>query len=363
MRLALSTGGGDCPGLNAALRAVVRHGTLHHGMEVIGIPDGLSGLMRKPFTALPLSLAAVEDIHEVGGTILGTSNRGSPLRDPQTAKQALAMIRRAWVALKIDVLLVVGGDGTHWMARRLVDEGFPIVGIPKTIDNDLMGSDRTIGFATAVEIASEAASRLRTSARAHNRLMALEVMGRDGGHIALATGIAAGADLILIPEIPFDLDAVERHLRTPRAHGRDAYLAVIAEGAHPRGGARVFKKQADQTQQLGGIAAQVAAELTERTGIESRTTVLGHIQRGGPASAADRILAARLAVHAVNLAAAGRTGRLVAEQAGRVVEVPYDQITAARRLVDLTGDEILAARALGIKFGDPSAPAKRKRSR
>lgn len=353
LRVGICTGGGDCPGLNTAIRAAVRHGVGSFGMELIGIRDGLTGLTGR--NHLALSLSSVQGIQELGGTILGTNNKGNPFRDEKAADKTIRGIKTGWKRLKLDALIVIGGDGSQFMAKTLVSEGLHLVGVPKTIDNDLVGTELTIGFATAVEIATEAASRLNSSADAHSRIMILEVMGRDAGHIALATGIAAGANAVLIPEIPFSLAELERRFLARRKAGRDAFLIVCAEGARAEGGMPTFQEAATGVKLLGGVGQQVARALHQRTAADARVAVLGHVQRGGAANAADRILATTLATAAVELVHAGEFGRIVGIKAGKVIYFPYRTLTATRRLVDLKSSEVRAAEATGICLGRASA--------
>lgn len=350
-RLALCTGGGDCPGLNAAIRGVVKNARGTHDMEVVGVLDGLTGLMHTPPKTRALDIPDVEGILAKGGTILGTSNQGSPFRDAASGKRALDAITKAIRAQKIDALIVIGGDGTQLMARSLSTAGIPVVGIPKTIDNDLVGSDQTIGFATAVEIASEAGARLLTSADAHDRIMVLEVMGRDAGHIALHAALACGAQIALIPEIDFDYALLAERVARRGTLGRHAMLAVVAEGAKARGEAASWLEAANGAKVLGGIGQQVARELHLRTGIDARAAVLGHVQRGGEPNVEDRLLAMRLACAAVDLIAAGDHGSIVGVRAGKVIKIPYAKVRDQRRGVDLKGELMHAAEASGISFG------------
>lgn len=351
-RLGLCTGGGDCPGLNAAIRAVVRHATIHHGMEVIGIRDGLTGLESEPNDVRPLTLKDVAGIDELGGTILGTNNSGSPFRDAIQGAAALKQIKQSWQAQKLDAAIIIGGDGTHNMAKYLVSAGgLHVVGIPKTIDNDLVGTERTIGYATAVEVAAAAVARLRSSADAHNRVMVLEVMGRDAGHIALAAAIAGGADVALLPEIAFAPARIAAAAKTKQAEGRASLVIVVAEGAFADGSEPSFRESAAGQKLLGGIGNMVARDVTKRTGIDARATVLGHLQRGGPPNAEDKILAAEFAVRAVEFVAAKRFGRIIAFNQGRLTDFGYEDVVEPRRLVDLKGNEITTARGLGILLG------------
>lgn len=355
MKLGLLTGGGDCPGLNAAIRAVVKHAIGGLGMDVVGIREGLTGLMGDPPDIRPLSLRDVHGIHALGGTILGTNNRGSPFRKPDEAAKALADARRGWLQLGLDALIVIGGDGTQFMARRLSDAGLPLVGIPKTIDNDLIGTEQTIGFETAVEVAADAAARLATSADSHDRIMVLEVMGRDAGHIALMAAIAAGANAALIPEIPFSYELLEERIKARQALGRSSFLLVVAEGAAPAGGNAVFREAPSGTLVAGGIGAEVARQLHQRTGVDARATVLGHLQRGGAPSAPDRIFAALMGKRAVDLVHAKKFGRVVGVHKGDLIDFPYAKVEDARRLVDLSSEVVKSAEALGISLGRKSS--------
>jgi 6-phosphofructokinase 1 len=337
--------------LNAVIRAVVKHAVLHHGIEVLGIRDGLTGLTPTPPQAVPLTPADVHGLIDRGGTMLGTTNKGSPFRDVKQGESAKARITAGWRALGLDGMIVVGGDGTQFMARQLLASGLKIVGVPKTIDNDLLGTELTVGFSTAVEIATEAAQRLKTSAEAHNRVMILEVMGRDAGHIALQAGLAGGAHVVLLPEIPFDYKSVVAKLQERHAAGRHDSLIVVAEGAHARGGQPSYKPTPSGNKILGGIAHTAAQVLHEHTGYETRVTVLGHIQRGGPPNAADRILATQFGVHAVDLVARKKFGRVVAIKNGRLTDVSYDVVKEERRVLALDDELIATAEAVGICLG------------
>jgi 6-phosphofructokinase 1 len=349
-RLGLCTGGGDCPGLNAVIHAVVRHAVGIHGMEIVGVRDGLTGLIEEPNAVMPLTMRDVAGIHDRGGTILGTTNKGSPFRHKDRGEKILRRITESWKAQHLDALIVIGGDGTHFMSRTLVESGLHVVGVPKTIDNDLHGTDHTVGFATAVDIATDAAGRLGSSADAHNRIMILEVMGRDAGHIALHAGIAAAADVVLLPEIPFSYDAIEARVRERQLLGRNALLMVIAEGAHEKGKAQAYK-ESNGVKMLGGISHRVAAEIGKRTGVDVRVTILGHIQRGGTPNAIDRVLASMMGTHAVELVARKKFGRIVAVSKGRLTDFPYAKVEDSRRLVELDGEHVRTAEAMGICLG------------
>jgi 6-phosphofructokinase 1 len=350
INIGLCTGGGDCPGLNAAIRAVVRSATLVHNMRVVGLRHGLTGL-NTPKDAKPLDLDSVEHILDRGGTILGTNNQGSPFRNEQEAHKTIELMGRNWRKLKLDGLIVIGGDGTQFMAKKLANAGFPIIGIPKTIDNDLVGTDQTIGFATAVEIASDAASRLGTSAEAHNRIMVLEVMGRDGGHIALATALASGAHAALLPEIPFSWETLTTAFKNQQIRGLNHMLVVAAEGATPIGGQPLFATSVGGGKVLGGIGSQIAQTLHAQCGADARVAVLGHVQRGGGPNVADKLLATTLGSRAVAMAAAKEFGGIVGVRGGKPVTIPYQTLTAKRRLLDLDDEMIIAAESTGLSLG------------
>jgi 6-phosphofructokinase 1 len=326
-RIGILTGGGDCPGLNAVIRGVVAGAAQRHGAEVIGILDGWDGLMEGRVRRLDRD--AVRGILQRGGTILGTSRR-DPYVHGDGAASLQATLTREW----IDSLVVVGGDGTLRTALRLAEEGVRLVGVPKTIDNDIPGTDITFGFDTAVQIATEAIDRITTTAESHDRVMVVEVMGRTQGWIATYAGIAAGADAILVPEETYDLDDVATLLRSRAARGRRYSVVVAAEGIPAPEGARVVAPlDAFGFERLGGVAAVVAARLEELTGFEARVTVLGHIQRGGTPSAADRVLGSRLGVAAADLVAAGRFGRMVALRGTQIVDVALEDACGAMRPV------------------------------
>jgi phosphofructokinase-like protein len=318
MNIGICTGGGDCPGLNAVIRAVTRHAILNYGMKVFGIECSMNGIMTTPPAVRPLSLGDVSGILLKGGTILGTSNAGSPFKDPKTGAKAIANSLANWKTLGLDCLIVVGGDGTQRMAVTLQDAGMPIVGIPKTIDNDYEPTDVSIGFMTAVEVASEAISRLHSTAEAHSRVMVAEVMGRDAGFIALHAGIASAANIILLPEIPFNYDAIINAMERRRKRGRNFSVVVVAEGAHEIGKEPKFRSSSTGSVHLGGMADEVALQIHKMAGMDSRVTVLGHIQRGGSPAPLDRILATAFGVHAVDLVAAKKFGSVVGYRGGKI---------------------------------------------
>lgn len=351
MKIGICTGGGDCPGLNAVIRAVARHAILNHKMDVYGIECSINGLLCDPPAARKLSLSDVAGIIDLGGTILGTSNKGSPFKDAQAGVQAKAKAFENWQKLGLDCLLVVGGDGTQRMAWQLHSAGMPIIGIPKTIDNDYEPTDISIGFMTAVDVATDAISRLHSTAEAHGRVMVAEVMGRDAGFIALYAGLAAAANVILIPEIPFDFDAIVRAMDDRRKRGRNFSVIVVAEGAREVGKEPFFRSSASGSVHLGGIADEVASQIHQRTGMDSRVTVLGHIQRGGSPGTVDRILATAFGVHAVDLAARKQYGRIVGYLDGKITDVGYEDFKNATRSISLENPYLRAAESIGICLG------------
>ena len=328
-RVGVLTGGGDCPGLNAAIRAVVRKGVEHHGDEVVGFREGYRGLLEGSVTELtPENTRGI--LHR-GGTILGTSRV-----DPFRVERGLERVRQSMEANGIDGLIVIGGEGTLGTAAKLAAAGVNVVGIPKTIDNDLAATDFTFGFDTAVQIATDAIDRLHSIGESNNRVMVLEVMGRHTGWIALYAGLAGGADVILIPEHPFDLDEVGRRLEHRHGRGHFFSIVVVAEGAVPSDGTfelPPYEEDEFGRPRLGGISTRVAKEIERRTGFETRVTILGLLQRGGSPTAFDRILATRYGVAAADLASGGRWGRLVALEGTRVVDRPLDETTSARKHV------------------------------
>ncbi len=324
-RIGIMTGGGDCPGLNAAIRAVVRKAVGILGLEVLGFRDGWRGVVEADVQSL--SVDAVRGILHRGGTILGSS----PV-DP-FHEGGVERVRGVFHDLRVDGLIAIGGEGTLGAAAQLATEGVPVVGVPKTIDNDLSGTDYCIGFQTAVQIATDAIDRLHTTAESHDRVMLLELMGRSAGWIALYAGIAGGADTILIPERPFDLDEIGAHLRGRHLRGHRFSIVVVAEGARPVEGAMElpeYPKDARGFPRYGGIAQLIAAEIERLTGFETRVTALGHVQRGGSPVAEDRILATRFGIGAVDLAAEGRWGRMVAVRGSEVVDVDLSEAAKIR---------------------------------
>jgi phosphofructokinase-like protein len=357
-RIAINTGGGDAPGLNAVIRAIVL-AALRRGWEVLGIHKGYEGLLDTS-KIIQLDRDSVRGITHLGGTILGTTNKGSPFEYPTRLPGGeTAFMDRSdevienFKRLRIDALIAIGGDGSMKIASDFAERGIPIVGVPKTIDNDLSGTVVTFGFDTAVTIATEAIDRLHSTAEAHARVMVVEVMGRYAGWIALNSGAAATADVILIPEIPFDIDAVCEKILDREAKGRRFSIVVVAEGATPLGGEMVIKNhEAGCEVQLGGIGERVAAEIGNRTGKETRTVVLGHLQRGGRPTTFDRLLALRFGAAAVRMVEERKFNHMAALDPPGVRAVPLEVATSRMKSVPLDSDTVLTARDLGICFGD-----------
>lgn len=323
------TGGGDCPGLNAVIRAVVRTGVERHGCEIVGFRNGYRGILEAD--SVPLMPENARGILHRGGTILGTSKI-----NPFRVGGGLDLLVRNLEAAGVDGLIAIGGEGTLGAAVKLSEEGVNVIGIPKTIDNDIAATDFTVGFDTAVQVATDAIDRLHTTAESHNRVMVLEVMGRNAGWIAVFSGLAGGADVILVPEHPFDIDQVCGHLRHRQSEGHLFSIVVVAEGATPRKGTLAiptYERDEYGWPKLGGISTMIAGEIERRTGFETRVTILGHVQRGGTPTAFDRVLATRYGVAAVDLAAKGRWGRMVALRGITVVDVPLDEAAARPKYV------------------------------
>jgi 6-phosphofructokinase 1 len=360
-RIAINTGGGDAPGLNAVIRSVALS-ALNRGWEVIGIPRGYDGLLGDTPSVIKLDRNAVRGIAHLGGTILGTTNRGDPFHYPVLQDGVLVPVDRSplliqrFRELEIDALVALGGDGSLSLARQLMQRGLPrVIGVPKTIDNDLRGTNVTFGFSTAVETTTEALDRLHSTAQAHRRVMVVEVMGRDAGWIALHAGIAGGADVILIPEIPFHFDRMCEKLRDRYARGSEFAIVVVSEGAKELGqdavytqGKTAFKEHAV----LGGIAERLARRIETTTGFESRSVVLGHLQRGGSPISFDRLLAQRFGCAAVRVLAEGDKSGMIAQIGDDIRLVPFEEVVGGIRGVDVAGDTVATGRDLGICFGD-----------
>jgi phosphofructokinase-like protein len=356
-RIAVNTGGGDAPGLNAVIRAVVLSAE-SLGWEVVGIQDSYDGLFEEG-GVVPLDAKAVSGITHLGGTILGTTNRGNPFHWPVRSDDGTVEfvdrseeVVEALADLGVDALVAIGGDGSLEIAHQLAQKGVRLVGVPKTIDNDLAATSLTFGFTTAVETATDAIDKLHSTAEAHERVMIVELMGRNTGWIALYAGVAGTADVILIPEIPYDMDLVCEKIEKRWQRGRQFAIVVVAEGAAPIGGHPVLKRTLEGSQRLGGIAHIVADQIYERTGRETRDLVLGHLQRGGGPNAYDRLLALRFGAAAVKLLNEGCYGCMVALDPPNVRGVPLEDAIAHIKHVPLEGDVIATARALGVCLGD-----------
>ena len=359
-RIGVLTGGGDCPGLNAVIRAIVKKAIYAYRWQVIGIEDGFEGLIVRDKTR-PLDPTDVRGILPRGGTILGTTNRANPfsyrVRLPSgefvvrnVSQNVMARVRE----LDLDALIVIGGDGSLKIALEFFALGMPIIGVPKTIDNDVCLTDVTFGFDTALDTATEAIDKLHTKAESHHRIMIVEVMGRDAGWLALDAGLAGGADVILIPEIPFDLASVLLKIEAREREGAKFSIIVVAEGARPAGGSQIYQESGDalSPQRLGGMGQWVGRQITDRLDREIRTTVLGHIQRGGSPSAFDRKLGTWFGAEAVDLVARRAWGQMVALQGDQIVPVPIADAVRTLKTVPLDGHRVRTARALRLCLGE-----------
>jgi 6-phosphofructokinase 1 len=360
-KIAILTGGGDCPGTNAVIRAVAKKAILGYGLEIIGIEDGYDGMINNRYRKLEYS--DVSGILTIGGTILGTSNTANPyryavksgsgdkMRFKDVSSTAIANLKK----LGVECLVCIGGDGTLNIADRLFREGVPIVGIPKTIDNDLLGTDITFGFDTAVNIATEGIDRIHTTAQSHHRVMIMEVMGRNAGWIALYAGVAGGGDIILIPEISYKMDIIAETVRERSKRGKRFTIVVVAEGAKPKGGKttvqRVVKESTDPIR-LGGVGLVIGAQIEQATGLETRTVVMGHLLRGGTPTPFDRVLATRLGARAVDMIAHKKYGFMVGVRGDTLAEVPLEDVAKGKRTVTLDNPIVISARAVGTCFGD-----------
>jgi 6-phosphofructokinase 1 len=358
-KIAVTTGGGDCPGLNAVIRAVVRGATDIYGWTVVGIQDGFDGLMSMQ-GIIELSSYKVRGILPRGGTILGTSNRGNPFQyrvqvgDKVEVRDMSSRVLENLALLSIDALVMIGGDGTLSIGRDLMKLGVKIVGVPKTIDNDLSATEVTFGFNTAVTTATEAIDKLHTTAESHHRIMILEVMGRGAGWIAMTSGIAGGADVILIPEIPFDIEVVAENIAGRSSRGSKFSIVVVAEGAFPALGEQLYTehKIGDKTlKTLGGIGQWLSEELSQKLAMESRVTVLGHLQRGGTPTAYDRFIATRFGMHAVELLAEEKFGYMTCLRGGKIDSVTIEEAVGEIKYVDPEGETVRTAEKLGICMG------------
>jgi 6-phosphofructokinase 1 len=358
-RIGVLTGGGDCPGLNAVIRAVVKTAVGRYGLEVIGFRDGYRGLVLNDY--LKLKRSNVSGILVRGGTILGSSNRDNPFNFKIEAEGKAEYVDMSdqvienIAELSIDCMVIIGGDGTMASARDFAHKGVKVIGVPKTIDNDLSATDTTFGFMTAVNTATDAIDKLHTTAESHHRIMILEVMGRYAGWIALQSGIAGGADVILIPEIPYDIKKVAQKINDRKSRGKSFSIIVAAEGAKPLGGQMVVGKMVKDSPdpvRLGGIGNFVAQQLECLTCLETRVTVLGHVQRGGSPTTYDRILSTRYGVAAVELALAGKFGMMVSLQGDTITAAPIDDAVGKLKNVPPDGELVRVAKSIGVEFGN-----------
>ena len=359
-KIGILTGGGDAPGLNAVIRAATKTAIIDHGWEVVGIKDGFQGLI-EPEHTVPLTLKSVRGLLPRGGTILGTTNRGNPFHYAENRGGENVFIDKSddvldrMKTLGIDVLIVIGGDGSLSIARDFIRKGARMVGVPKTIDNDIMATDLTFGYSTAIATATEAIDKLHTTAESHHRVMVLEVMGREAGWIALESGISGGADVILIPEIPFHYEAIVRKIAERAAQDIKFSIVVVSEGAFPEGGEPVYQEiptgEKGVVKRLGGIGEKVAAEISRRLSVETRVTVLGHLQRGGAPIPFDRFLATRFGEAAIQLIAEKKFNHMVCLHGRKVDSVPIEKAVGANKLVDPKGQVVKMAEALGICLG------------
>ncbi|MEM8637785.1 MAG: ATP-dependent 6-phosphofructokinase [Cyanobacteria bacterium P01_G01_bin.54] len=355
-RIGILTSGGDCAGLNPIIRAVVNHAVGHYNWDVVGIQGATHGLMKRPPRVMPLKRHEVDRLRTQGGTILGTTNKGNPFAFPMadgSIKDRSAEIIEGYHQLGLDALIGIGGDGSLAILRRLAQQGnIRLIGIPKTIDNDVGETELAIGFSTAVDIATDALDRLHFTAASHDRVMILEVMGRDAGHIALEAGIAGGAHIILIPEIPYTLENICRKIQERQDAGFHFSVVIVSEAVCTEGGETVKKMEQFWECRLGGIGQYLANAISKSTGAETRVTVLGHIQRGGIPSPTDRVLASAFGVAAVDLIAEGKDDMVVTWQNNQIVPVPIEKAIETYRQVNPEDTLVKTARGLGICLGD-----------
>ena len=358
-RIAILTGGGDCPGLNAVIRAVAKK-AMGEGYKVFGIEDGYEGLVRNKVKKL--ANRDVSGILTLGGTILGTSNIANPYRYAIQSKKCDLIFKdlhktavRNFKRLKADALVCIGGDGTLSSASMLNEDGVPVVGVPKTIDNDILGTDITFGFDTAVTIATEGIDRIHTTAQSHHRVMIIEVMGRNAGWIALHSGVAGGGDIILIPEIPFDIKSIIKKIKERHGRGKRFSIVVVSEGAMPKGGNVVVQrivKGSTEAVRLGGIGFVLGDQIEKLTCVETRAVVMGHLQRGGSPTPFDRVLATQLGTMAMDFIKEGAFGHMVGVRNSEFVKVPLREVAKGKRLVPRNHPLVESARSLGTCFGD-----------
>ncbi len=360
-RIAILTGGGDCPGINAVIRAVTKKAILEHDMEIIGIKDGYEGLIHNQYRTL--NFDDVSGILTLGGTILGTSKKANPfqyaVKDGNEGQLKFedrsADVLKNIEALKIECLVCIGGDGTLWISNRFSELGVPVIGVPKTIDNDIKGTDITFGFDSAVSIATEAIDRIHTTAQSHHRIMLVEVMGHKAGWIALHSGIAGGGDVILLPEIPYYLENIVDYVMQRRKTGRRFSIIAVAEGSKPVGGEIVIKrivKESSDPIRLGGISFVLAEKLGKMSGLEARSVVLGHLQRGGTPTPFDRVLATRLGSKAVDLISEKDYGKMVSVQGAHLTAFPLAEVATGPRLIPTNHELIKAGKEIGVCFGN-----------
>ena len=354
MKIGICTGGGDCPGLNAVIRSAVKYG-YQKNIEVIGIKDSFNGLMDRPYSISTLTPDSVTDILFKGGTIIGTTNSGNPFSlksgDSSQSYDKSNLVLEAYRDLGLDCLVVVGGDGTQGIAYQLSKLGINVIGVPKTIDNDLAATDQTVGFDSALQVASDAAFRLQSTAESHDRVMILEVMGRGAGHLALHSGLASGAHIILIPEIPFNFSEIQKKIQQRQKKGRGYSVIVVAEGAMEVDTQATYSKNASGSHNLGGIGQLVAKRIYDNLNIETRVTVLGHTQRGGTPSAVDRVLGSAYGVYAIDMVLKKAYGKIVSYQSGGFTEIDYTDVAGSFRPVDPNDILVKTAEAIGVCLG------------
>ncbi len=358
MKLGVLTGGGDCPGLNAVIRAVVKTAINDYDMEVVGFYDGYAGLVENRYRILKGE--DVSGILTLGGTILGTSNRADPFNYPVLQGEEYIHIDRSSQAVQnfdnlgLDALIAIGGDGTMAASQGMTEKGIKIIGVPKTIDNDLLGTDQTFGFDSAVASATDALDKIHTTAQSHHRVMVVEVMGRYAGWLALASGIAGGGDIVIIPEFPYQIDVICDKIKTRNRRGKNFSIVVIGEGAKPEGGEMVVKRVVDNSPdkiRLGGISNQLASQIEGLTSLETRVTILGHLLRGGTPTAFDRILASRFGTEAVHLAYEKKFGQMVALKGKDIEYVPIADIAGKVRKVEKDSSLLRTALSLDTCMG------------
>ncbi len=361
-KILVTTGGGDCPGLNAVIRGIVKRATQEKDLEIWGSYEALNGIMEEPTRLIRLDDKAVGGIHVIGGTILGTTNKGNPMSYPekQPDGSTKTVNRIPWLVDRLksqgfDAVINIGGDGSQAISQAMFEAGMPVVGVPKTIDNDLNSTDFTFGFQTAVQTASDSFDRLVTTANSHHRVMIMEVMGRNAGWIALYTAISGGAEICLIPEIPYDLNLVVERIKSRYNNGRGFVNIVIAEGAHAKEGSitSTLGEEGRIAVRLGGVCYTLSQQLKD-AGVEAdiRETVLGHTQRGGTPIAFDRVIASVFGVKAMELVLADKFGQLVVLQNNDFTSVPIKEAISAYNVVNPNGTLVKAAKGLGISFGD-----------